>query len=77
MGLSFCRTMAIVGLVIGAVIALAAIIGCVVCLACMCKQSRANRNGNMVQPYQNTNSVYGKLKSVYVNMMTKLNDFNY
>lgn len=50
-------TMAIVGIVIGAVIALAAVVGCVICLACMCKQS-ANRQSNMVQPYQNTNSVY-------------------
>lgn len=48
-------TIAIVGLVIGAVLSLVTVVGCVVCLVCMCKQSAARQSA--VQPYHNNNSV--------------------
>ncbi|XP_045166731.2 uncharacterized protein LOC123530095 [Mercenaria mercenaria] len=52
-------TLAIIGLVIGAILSLAAVAGCIVCLVCMCKQSSANSGANMVQPMpNNSNTVY-------------------
>ena len=53
-----CRTLAIIGIVIGGIMLLVTIGACVVCVVCMCKQKSSS--GHVVQPYNNnSNHVLG------------------
>lgn len=49
-------TEAIVGMVIGGIMALVAVVSCIVCIACLCKSH--SQRGSNVQPYHNSNAVY-------------------
>ena len=53
----------IVGLVIGALIGIATLAGCCICIFWMCKNASYDRHA--VQPYHNSNSVFGNMLSVF------------